>query len=57
MLATRFGWHSVEAAHRGGFGRMTALRGTEIEMVPLAEAVTELKTVPKDRMDEAESVF
>jgi hypothetical protein len=23
----------------------------------LAEAVTELKTVPKDRMDEAESVF
>jgi 6-phosphofructokinase 1 len=25
--------------------------------VPLAEAVTELKTVPKDRMDEAESVF
>jgi 6-phosphofructokinase 1 len=26
-------------------------------MVPLAEAVTELKTVPKDRMDEAESVF
>jgi 6-phosphofructokinase 1 len=36
---------------------MTSLRGTDIIMVPLAQAVTELKTVPKDRMEEAESVF
>ena len=39
VLATRFGWHAVEAAHRGEFGMMTALRGTDITMVPLAEAV------------------
>ncbi|CAM5629057.1 ATP-dependent 6-phosphofructokinase OS=Streptomyces griseomycini OX=66895 GN=pfkA PE=3 SV=1 [Streptomyces griseomycini] len=39
VLATRFGWHAVEAAHRGEFGKMTALRGTDIVMVPLAEAV------------------
>ncbi|MFD0446409.1 ATP-dependent 6-phosphofructokinase [Streptomyces indonesiensis] len=57
VLATRFGWHAVEAAHRGDFGMMTALRGTDITMVPIADAVTELKTVPVDRMDEAESVF
>ncbi|OII60990.1 6-phosphofructokinase [Streptomyces sp. CC53] len=57
VLATRFGWHAVEAAHRGDYGRMTALRGTAIEMVPLAEATTELKRVPEDRMAEAESVF
>ncbi|MCQ6552730.1 6-phosphofructokinase [Streptomyces sp. C10-9-1] len=57
VLATRFGWHAVEAAHRGEFGMMTALRGTRVVMVPLAEAVTRLKTVPEDRMDEAESVF
>ncbi|WP_413103318.1 6-phosphofructokinase [Streptomyces sp. Inha503] len=57
VLATRFGWHAVEAAHRGDFGMMTALRGTDIMMVPIANAVTELKTVPVDRMDEAESVF
>ncbi|WP_236239887.1 ATP-dependent 6-phosphofructokinase [Streptomyces sp. CC228A] len=57
VLATRFGWHAVEAAHRGDFGRMTALRGTAVEMVPLAEATTELKRVPEDRMAEAESVF
>ncbi|CAM5701508.1 ATP-dependent 6-phosphofructokinase 2 [Streptomyces badius] len=47
----------MEAVHRGEFGRMTALRGTDIAMVPLAEAVTQLKPVPSDRMDEAESVF
>ncbi|MCX5204111.1 6-phosphofructokinase [Streptomyces sp. NBC_00237] len=57
VLATRFGWHAVEAAHAGHFGKMTALRGTSIRMVPLAEGVTELKTVPEDRMYEAESVF
>ncbi|WP_069815178.1 ATP-dependent 6-phosphofructokinase [Streptomyces sp. TP-A0874] len=57
VLATRFGWQAVEAAHRREFGRMTALRGTEIVMVPLAEAVTELKRVPESRMREAESVF
>ncbi|KUJ64499.1 6-phosphofructokinase [Streptomyces albus subsp. albus] len=57
VLATRFGWHAVEAAHRGDFGMMTALRGTQIAMVPIADAVTVLKTVPADRMAEAESVF
>ncbi|WP_030669217.1 ATP-dependent 6-phosphofructokinase [Streptomyces rimosus] len=57
VLATRFGWHAVEAAHRGDFGQMTALRGTDIVMSPLADAVTELKRVPVNRMQEAESVF
>jgi 6-phosphofructokinase 1 len=36
---------------------MTALHGTRIDTVPLADAVTYLKTVPEDRMEEAESVF
>ncbi|MGW7005765.1 ATP-dependent 6-phosphofructokinase [Streptomyces sp. NPDC054933] len=57
VLATRFGWHAVEAAHEGAFGHMTALRGTSIEMVPLKDAITELKRVPADRIREAESVF
>lgn len=57
VLATRFGWHAVEAVHRGEFGRMTALRGTDIVMVSLAEAVETLKTVPDDRYDEAECVL
>ena len=57
VLATRFGWHAVEAAHKGAFGHMTALHGTRIDMVPLADAITYLKTVPDDRIEEAESVF
>ncbi|AWZ07156.1 MULTISPECIES: 6-phosphofructokinase [unclassified Streptomyces] len=57
VLATRFGWHAVEAAHRGEFGMLTALRGTDIEMVPLAEAVQTLKTVPAERYAEAQNVL
>lgn len=57
VLATRFGWHAVEAAHKGAFGHMTALRGTEVELVPLADAISQLKTVPADRYLEAENVL
>jgi 6-phosphofructokinase 1 len=57
VLATRFGWHAVEAAHRGEFGMLTALRGTDIVMVPLAEAVRSLKTVPAERYAEAQTVL
>lgn len=57
VLATRFGWHAVEAVHNGDFGMMTALRGTDIRLVPLAEAVDHLKTVPVERYTEAECVL
>ncbi|MEV4442905.1 6-phosphofructokinase [Streptomyces sp. NPDC049577] len=57
VLATRFGWHAVEAVHAGAFGMMTALRGTEITLVPLAEAVARLKTVPPERFAEVECVL
>lgn len=57
VLATRFGWHAVEAAHRGEFGMLTALRGTDIVMVPLDDAVQTLKTVPAERYAEAQNVL
>ncbi|GAA1392245.1 6-phosphofructokinase [Kitasatospora putterlickiae] len=57
VLATRFGWHAVEAVHKGAFGHITALQGTAINLVPLGEAVAELKTVPADRYLEAETVI
>ncbi|MCC3767773.1 6-phosphofructokinase [Streptomyces sp. UNOC14_S4] len=57
VLATRFGWHAVEAVHQGAFGMMTSLRGTEITLVPLAEAVERLKTVPDERYAEVECVL
>jgi len=57
VLATRFGLHAVDAAHEGRWGSMTALRGTAIELVPLAEATAELKTVPPELYREAEVFF
>jgi 6-phosphofructokinase 1 len=36
---------------------MTALRSTEIELVPLADATAELKLVPESLYSEAEVFF
>ena len=44
-LATRFGLHAIDAVRDGDFGKMVALRGTDIVRVPLAEATAKLKTV------------
>jgi phosphofructokinase-like protein len=57
VLATRFGLHAIDAAHSGKWGMMTALRGTSIELVPLAEATAELKVVPEELYREAEVFF
>jgi len=57
VLATRFGLHAIDAAHAGEWGKMTALRSTEIELVPIAEATAELKLVPEALYREAEVFF
>jgi len=57
VLATRFGLGAIDAVHAGDFGKMVALRGTEIVRVPLQEATRELKTVPVERYDEVEVFF
>ncbi len=57
VLSTRFGLHAVDAVHDGESGVMVALRGTDIVRVPLAEATRELKTVPPERLAEAEVFF
>jgi phosphofructokinase-like protein len=46
VLATRLGIAAIDAAHEGRWGAMPALRGARIELVPLSEAVAELRTVP-----------
>src|SRR5262249_58032337 len=38
VLATRFGLHAIDAAHEGQWGKMTALRATDIVLVGLQEA-------------------
>ena len=57
VLATRFGLHAIDAVDAGRWGTMTALRGTEIELVELTEATAELKTVPEHLYAEAEVFF
>ncbi len=57
VLATRFGLHAIDAVHEGDFGKMVALRSTEIERVTLGDATEELKTVPMERYAEAEAFF
>jgi 6-phosphofructokinase 1 len=46
VLATRLGLAAVDAVHDGDWGMMMALRGTQIERVPLVDAVAQLRTVP-----------
>jgi phosphofructokinase-like protein len=57
VLATRFGLHAIDAAYEGQWGKMTALRSTNIELVDLSEATAELKTVPESLYREAEVFF
>ena len=42
VLATRFGLHAIDAADAGRWGTMTALRGTDIQLVALSAATAEL---------------
>ncbi|HEY2259241.1 MAG TPA: 6-phosphofructokinase [Solirubrobacteraceae bacterium] len=46
VLATRLGLAAIDAAHDGRWGVMTALHGNEIALVPLSEAVAEVRRVP-----------
>jgi ATP-dependent phosphofructokinase / diphosphate-dependent phosphofructokinase len=57
VLATRFGLHAIDAAHEGRWGKMAALRATDIILVDLAEATAQLKLVPDSLYREAEVFF
>jgi phosphofructokinase-like protein len=57
VLATRLGLAAVDAANEERWGVMPALRGTRIELVPLSEAVADLRTVPDDEYEAAETFF
>ena len=49
--------NAIDAVTEGDFGKMVALRATDIVRVPLVEATRELKTVPVERYTEAEVFF
>jgi ATP-dependent phosphofructokinase / diphosphate-dependent phosphofructokinase len=57
VLATRLGLAAVDAANESRWGTMPALRGTRIQLVPLSEAVADLRRVPVDEYEAAETFF
>ncbi|MBX3094709.1 MAG: ATP-dependent 6-phosphofructokinase [Cryobacterium sp.] len=57
VLATRFGMAALQTVIDEKWGRMVALRGTEIIDVALDDALGKLKTVPQERYDEARLLF
>jgi 6-phosphofructokinase 1 len=57
VLGTRFGVAAVDAATAGDFGKMVALRGTEIALVPLQAALDEPKLLDPSFFETAEVFF
>jgi ATP-dependent phosphofructokinase / diphosphate-dependent phosphofructokinase len=57
VLATRFGVAAIDAVEERRWGTMAALRGTDIVLVPLGDAVAELRTVPPSEYDVAATFF
>ena len=57
VLATRLGLAAMDGANAGQWGNMPALRGTRVELVPLLEAVAELRLVPVEDYEAAATFF
>src|SRR5918992_471084 len=55
VLATRLGLAAIDAAHEGRWGMMPALKGTRVELLPLREAVADLRMVPPEEFAAAEA--
>jgi ATP-dependent phosphofructokinase / diphosphate-dependent phosphofructokinase len=57
VLATRFGTHAVDTVSNRTWGTMVALDGIDIRTVPLRQATSQLKVVPRHSYDEAAILF
>jgi 6-phosphofructokinase 1 len=57
VLATRLGLAAIDAAHDGRWGMMAALRSNAIELVPLADAVAEVRRVPVEEYSRFDALF
>ncbi len=56
VLASRFGVAAMNLVHQQEFGKMVALRGTEIVAIPIAEATKATRKVTPE-LYETEAVF
>jgi ATP-dependent phosphofructokinase / diphosphate-dependent phosphofructokinase len=51
MLATRYGLAAIDLVHKGEFGRMVVLKGTEIKSITIAEAVSQNRRLDASFLD------
>lgn len=56
ILGSRFGVAAIDAIARGESGVMTALRGEDVRLVPLAEIAGKVKHVPTGLLDVARAL-
>lgn len=56
MLASRYGIGAIDLVHKNQFGRMVALKGTNITSVPIAEAISRTRYVSQEYIDVAASL-
>ena len=57
VLATRLGLAAIQAAHDNAWGMMTSLQGNEIKLVALADAVAEVRRVPREEYERLGVLF
>jgi 6-phosphofructokinase len=57
VLATRFGIAAIDAVNDSDYGKMVALRGTDIVRVSLSDAVGEIKTLDPELYETAGVFF
>jgi len=57
VLATRFGVHAIDLINEGRFGNMVALQGTKIVPYPLANVISQIKTIDPELIQTAEVFF
>jgi len=57
VLATRLGLAAIDAVHDGMWGMMAALQSTKVVLIPLADAVAEVKRVPVEEYQHFDVLF
>ncbi|NNE11340.1 MAG: 6-phosphofructokinase, partial [Ilumatobacter sp.] len=57
VLSTRFGVAAIDAAHRGAWGHMVALRADRIVDTPLSEVVGKTRPVDISLFDDVATIF
>ena len=57
VLATRLGLAAIDAVHDGKWGTMAALHSTKVELIPLADAVAEVRHVPIEEYQHFDVLF